>query len=426
MSDHAESNHLFPIVTIVLLYAALHLYGIVPFTVGPGVKVAPVEIQVAALGFLWLTYVLLTGSIRVTRSLKSALVLCGFIFLWMGIQSFRSQEPLRALTLLFIMVRDLLALGLVAVATARLGVNLTRLNRALFAAGVFLALVSIGAYLWVVRDLEQVIANPRPGLIYWGGEAFIPHLQGFTHNPIYLGLLLPLPLLSGLLLPVGSRGGWVLKWAGCVVLLSALGMTFSRGAILALVLSTGILLVVLFRTDVRSEVLGLVRSLAILLLLSASIALFVELPAGGVTSWQRILYRFRYAQSGFAGRYESGWNLLVAGITSHPLLGQGLRAAELNLGGQFSENSYLEILYDTGLIGLALWLTLLGLVTVRAFQAVRRNLTLLPWVQAWVILLLAFVYASIHFDPLIWIVAGVLLGSTSGSAFEGEKPHQAL
>jgi O-antigen ligase len=103
-------------------------------------------------------------------------------------------------------------------------------------------------------------------------------------------------------------------------------------------------------------------------------------------------------------------------LAEKPLIGYGLRAAENEVMWGTVENSYLTLAYDTGIIGLILWLAIWAMIALRGLKALNRgNYSLLPWVHFWLIICLAFTYANMHFQPLVWIAAGVILGTRPSS-----------
>jgi len=275
-----------------------------------------------------------------------------------------------------------------------------------FLVGVALASVAVIAYIWALRDPAQFMSNPRPGLIYRAGEGLIPHLQGFTLNPIYYSILLFPALLSGVILPVKGYGSQGLKLAACAFLGVTLVMTFSRGAVLALGLSALLLVIVFaFKSWITRYLWSLVGVLFLVVLVSSLVAV----PIGGIKVSERLIGRFEIGRLEL--RYENYWDQLLPKVSESPLVGHGLRSANVALRGQYAENSYLELMYDTGLVGLVLWACFIGYVALVGWKISRRMPMLLPWLHSWVIIVIASFYASIQFDPLVWIVAGIVLGS---------------
>jgi len=113
------------------------------------------------------------------------------------------------------------------------------------------------------------------------------------------------------------------------------------------------------------------------------------------------------------------WSYLLGLIVDRPVLGYGLRTAE-HMFGRYSHSSYLDVLFETGLIGFALWLGFAMVVLKRGASRSQREFDMLPWFHVWLLTLLMFFDFSLLYNPFSWIVAGVLLAD--GSRHQARKP----
>jgi len=76
------------------------------------------------------------------------------------------------------------------------------------------------------------------------------------------------------------------------------------------------------------------------------------------------------------------------------------------------ENSYLDIFYDQGMIGLIFWGLFLSYILLIGINKLRADPEILPWIFAWIVILLSMVYVTMEYDPLTWVVAGIIVGWT--------------
>jgi len=246
---------------------------------------------------------------------------------------------------------------------------------------------------------------PIGGLIFdppAGGQ--ISRVNGPFFNPNYFAIFLGLALVIALSLAATSGRMRILALA-CIPIGAALVLTFSRGALLAT--GVGIVVLVWSRSRVAGLVLAAFAMVAIIVLIPSILLVregpsFVPPPSdlrdeiSDTGRFEAMLSSFPIWRldpvfgAGF-GQYgaESAWFLRSSPATS-------------------SHNEYLSILAEQGLLGVAMFGALAGLVIARIGRGGRwsRELGLAPLVAyaaGWMII---EPLASLQTSGLIWLVVG--------------------
>ena len=210
----------------------------------------------------------------------------------------------------------------------------------------------------------------------------------------YLGLTLPLALglVMAAVVRVGDRiTGWWLVWAGTasVLMLTAMLMSWSRGAWLGLVAAVAVMAVAVILRRGRVAVLGvLFVALLMYVLLAGGLAAVPPsivqrvsdfVPYLGVVDVRGV----EITDANFAVLERMAhWQSAVAMWTDHPWLGVGIGNYEsvypryalplwpLPLG--HAHNYYLNIGAEAGVLGLAAYLLLWGVALMVSWRATRR------------------------------------------------------
>lgn len=215
-------------------------------------------------------------------------------------------------------------------------------------------------------------------------------------TPGALAALLIFFLPQGFLLALTASGGKRVLFGLLTLLLAAgLGATQSVGAVACLTLS------VLALLWLRRRMLWVGAALGLGLLGVGAV-----LATRGLQSWLWAALHMRLAL------WQSAWSI----FTDHPLFGTGWGTfAEayqrggfsLETGSRFAHNLFLQLLAETGLVGLSLFL-------LAAFQIARRLKPPSRW-EGWGVLagalaffLFAFVDLPFQMPELVWIFAGLL------------------
>jgi len=285
---------------------------------------------------------------------------------------------------------------------------------AMGATAVFLSLVLVGAFgdtlLGKIEDIPLVFRVAKAGFL----ESGFVSLSNWHNDPGFaahwMNLWVALAFVAALR-GLGSRRAWV-----NAAVVGSLGfgsiMTFSRTGWLGLVVATGAALWVMGReqSSARPALQLLGRAgLAVLVFLSVSFVLD-EQGVGGDLDEQ---FKFRFEQAfslGTAAEDSVGfgeadfrsvyWPKYLDFFQEDPLLGEGLGAG-VSQGLQDPHNLGLELLGETGLVGTAGFVGLLGVLVVWGAGPI-------GWL-ALAITYSAAVTQTILFEPAWWFAAALLL-----------------
>ncbi len=267
-------------------------------------------------------------------------------------------------------------------------------------------------------------------------------LKGGVSDPNYLAAGLVPAIVLAMALVAGSRttlGRWALLVSVGIAAVG-LGATQSRGGFLAALAAAGLALLVMRRYRLKI--------LAVVVLVGALAGLWFAAAPG---AWERI----SEADGGGSGRAEL-WLVAWRVVESHPVVGVGFggferAAAEyVRQPGQLTtvklivddphvvHNTYLQMLAETGVVGLALFLGVLGSLLAAALRAARlfeahgdaRMATLARALfVAQASGLVALFFVSNATDVGLWLLFGLggamLLLARRGVQVAGIDPHPA-
>lgn len=373
-----------------------------------GLSIAPWDWAILGLAFLWVT-LLLYRPFRIRQSFIPVLTLAFFFTIWLGISAFFSSQPERALTMILLQLRNLVLI--LVIGTLFSDVNaLGSLNRKLFWICGIIASFAVLMYVSALPRYSEILSNPsqwKPGIGYILDSGGVLRLIGFATDPNFYSLWIVPSFFVGLSLAFSPS-----RLVMAIIIGLSLALAMSRGFALAVLISTVILIVALLAARRRSvyvkRLMGAVTILAIITIGLASVMDYdflsmlekrAELASQSprFAMWHRIL-----------GEMAETWN---------PLVGVGLRGAEEILEGAYSHNSYLDVLFETGLAGFLIWTFLIGYTTLCALRRIKYQ-EWLPWVHAWFVLMVMFAFFSLVYHPFTWLVAGILTASPFGQQNE--------
>ena len=177
-------------------------------------------------------------------------------------------------------------------------------------------------------------------------------------DPNYLGI----PLVAGLTLLLAQIVNGKRKWLYAVLYLivaAAIIFTSSRGNFLAAVITSGLyFLVVLFNADVPQS-----KKIALMVILVLAALGVMMLGSHYLTEqWERMS---EFGATADNGRFYL-WSQSLQEWEKNPIFGHGL-GGMYRLIGKASHNTYLQLLSETGLIGVLLFIPLLFLYIRRTF-----------------------------------------------------------
>ena len=211
----------------------------------------------------------------------------------------------------------------------------------------------------------------------------------------YLGSTLEQPLLrwvSRLYIPVG---------------LVAIGMTASRGALLASIVGLCIIPFTLRRIS---------RGLIFASIPLALLSVFLIVSFVPATSWQRFGTTRSEVTEGSLNERSDIWMAGLQTVQKHPLLGTGPGGFDKSvapiLGSDHAaHNAFLSVLVEEGLIGLFLYLAMLGIVFVRIWTLplLERRFQLILFLA----LLVSMLPLTWEDRKPVWFILGLLVAQSA-------------
>ncbi len=404
---------------VFILFLALFFSGI--HIVSEPVKVVPYDFALLIFSLVVMLILLYSKKMCLPMELRQSLMLTLVLFVWLALETLLSADIEHSTTLLIIMVRCIFTMLFTAIVMVKQQKARDKISHIFFYVSILVVVAALPIFLILINDPSKITAEPDPGLIYRTGEGLVPHFQGYNHNPIYFGTLCVLSIIIGLL--ISTRP--IIKVIGLMILVTSISLTFQRGPLISFILSISFVFLMVVPYGKVRQLLSRKIMIRVFLigLIAILVLMFVKIPSYNVFVFERILYRFSEA------KWESRlvtWLPLLSEIAEHPLIGYGLRGAELELGAQVVENSYVEILYDQGVIGMVLWGAWFVYVLFLGIRKLRMDLGILPWVLAWMVILISMMYISMQFDPLTWIVAGLIIGWRGEWCSRGRKQKVSI
>jgi O-antigen ligase len=199
-------------------------------------------------------------------------------------------------------------------------------------------------------------------------ENFAAIRASFSHYNDFASFIVAMFFINcGILLYI--RKFWLKLVLALLSLLIVVNLlfTYSRAAWVSFLVVC--LLLVMFSPDKKTK-----------LLLASFMAIFILGVIGMPSLRERFLLIVR--RGGAAGRFEM-WKAAILMFKDSPLLGKGLGTfmdylpKYSNLGSQYTHNCYLQILAETGLLGLVSFLWFLGEIITRCYKRLIKNFDIL-------------------------------------------------
>lgn len=392
-----------------LLFVSFHLYAVGVLEVG--------ELSIAIWHFIGITFSFIyflcgrftNSKIQVSKTALSFFFLCLAFSLWILICAFSSPAPERGFTMVALQIINLCIVS-VWVFNAR--IELATLNRRILKVAAGIGAVAIALYVPAILSYDQTAPDGSPWMPsvgYYMEHGSVPRLTGLAREPNFYSLWMSIPLMVGI---VHGRRSIVL-WLP--VVFSVL-MTLSRTFVVSLFFSSIALpLILLFNqtTRVYAARLLVVPPMLVMILFAYIFLIDTE---------QRIMY-YRTSTLTDSLRMKNA-NEILSEISEswNPIIGNGLRSAQVLLRGNYSGSTYLDILFETGLGGLFLWMTIFGLVGIVSLSQIRRiGVELIPWIYALLCIMIYFVSFSLLYHPFIWMVMALIVNQCNAS----QKQHHS-
>jgi len=392
-----------------LLFVSFHLYAVGVLEVG--------ELSIAIWHFIGITFSFIyflcgrftNSKIQVSKTALSFFFLCLAFSLWILICAFSSPAPERGFTMVAIQIINLCIVS-VWVFNAR--IELATLNRRILKVAAGIGAVAIALYVPAILSYDQTAPDGSPWMPsvgYCMEHGSVPRLTGLAREPNFYSLWMSIPLMVGI---VHGRRSIVL-WLP--VVFSVL-MTLSRTFVVSLFFSSiALLLILLFNQTTRIYAARLLVVPPMLVMILFAYIFLIDTE-------QRIMY-YRTSTLTDSTRMKNA-NEVLSEISEswNPIIGNGLRSAQVLLRGYYSHSTYLDILLETGLGGLFLWMTIFGLVGIVSLSQIRRiGVELIPWIYALLCIMIYFVSFSLLYHPFIWMVMALIVNQCNAS----QKQHHS-
>ncbi|MBI2118108.1 MAG: hypothetical protein HYT97_00610 [Elusimicrobia bacterium] len=330
--------------------------------------------------------------------------------IWIGIEAFRSIQPVRGLTLFLMMIRNLL-IFVMAGSLIESFENMELLNFFLFLFGALFAVINLLFFLVPLHDYDAIRSNQQlviPGAVYMVHKNVL-RLVGFARDPNFYSLWISIPFFAGFTL---KRRHWI-KWTGITLIGLTILLAASRSFLIGFCFS--MILIILLKIIAHSGFSFFyershpyIKTILSVISLAALFEWFRLLKLGDSIPMisQRFNTEFFYTRL-------LAWKTLLEDGHGSFFLGTGLRGTEWILNDFYSHNSYLDIQIELGLIGLLLWIGLTIFATIQGIRKLKVD-AYLPWIQCWFILLTMLFTFSLTYHPFYWLLCTILISPIKG------------
>jgi O-antigen ligase len=329
--------------------------------------------------------------------------LCILIFLvWAGFEAILSPDIASGTTLYLQYIRNFILLLLITMFPFNKK-DYQKLNLSIFVVGVIFAVIGIGLYYSNNSNFSIIHSNPERWHGYVGYEMDkIGYLRanGLAGDSNFYAIFLTLSLFCG----IGINKHAILKYSGLLLTIIAILLAFSRTIFVAL----GLTFIVMFSLRLmKLKRLDFIYIFAItLFIIISSIVIFVFF---GIDTIEVMRLRFADVTGGNRSYLLS---VLLPMIGESPIWGHGLRSAQIELLGYYSHNTYLDVIVDMGLIGMALF-SLIILSTLNLMVKVKKDSDVSQIAKPWFFMLIFTLFFSILFsfgtNPFIWLVLSMVV-----------------
>ena len=396
---------------VLLLFVSFHLYAVGVLKVGE-LSIAIWHVIGITFPFIYFVYgCFIENKTQVSKTALSFFFLCLTFSLWILVCAFSSPAPERGFTMVALQIINLCIVS-VLVFNAR--IELATLNRRILKVAAGIGAVAIALYVPAILRYDQTALDRSlwmPSVGYYMEHGSVPRLIGLAKEPNFYSLWMSIPLMAGIV--HGRRN--MLLWLP--VALSVL-MTLSRTFLVSLVFSSMALLLILFFN--QNKRIYIIRLLVVPMILVITIFVYIFF----IDKDQKKIMYYRTSTPTSNTRMSHNWNITSREISENwnPIIGNGLRSTQVLLGGDYSHSTYLDILLETGLGGLFLWMTIFGFVGIVSLSQIRRiGVELIPWIYALLCIMIYFVSFSLLYHPFIWMVMALIVNQCNAS----QKQHHS-
>ncbi len=359
-------------------------------------------------GFLYISLLLInTNKVQNNLNYKILTSLLLLLLLIFCAQAYRSLDVARSITYLILLF---LNMAVFFIFSRKLDVGIVKYsNKGIFYLG-FLIISSIFImYLNVVIFQSSSILGDRARWDVGSSEVYevlfgrYIAFQGYSGDPNLVGLGVSAILFFGIYIEQIKKSVFFKPMN--IILVFILFTSFSRGAIFALIVTMFFCGFILRKKEYRNY-LYFISFMAVIGFLLTSVI--------NASGFETVNPFNKFGRS--VGRRSEEWSVLFYYWMDNPLLGGGLRYDEILLG-KYAENSYLGILVNTGVFGLATFLMFISGVYFSAIKRWRanKNEEIFPWIAYGAYLIISMGFISMEIKPHIWITFAVLASFSFGS-----------
>lgn len=390
---------------IITLFISFNMYGI-GVREFHGLSIALWDLISILLGLLVLVLLPFRAyKLKINRSFFPALIVTLFFIIWMTICVFFSPSMGYALTMLLQQIRNLFLLVFINVMFNNF-VSVESINKKILYAGCGISVISIILYFLFWRSYSEIMSAQElwhPGLIYHLDQGGVMRLVGFAGDPNFYSLFIALPFFIGFTKPLSIRNVIVLTPIGV-----SIALAMSRGFGIALLISFMFLFVFALVNRRYQCERYIMRQSVLFLVIIILILTFQYLIGYDISQYNK-----RIQLISESSRWDMWAKILeVSKKNWSPFVGLGLRGIQEILGGQYSHNTYLDILIETGLVGFFIWMLLIIYILICALKALKFP-EMLPWIHTYFVMLIMFGVFSLAYNPFFWMLAGVLTSDNS-------------
>jgi O-antigen ligase len=261
----------------------------------------------------------------------------------------------------------------------------------------------LGAYVLVVSTIYNYLSS-NVAVQYEGRYS----ATGVNANDValilILGMPIGLPIAMQLLFSIPNNfKGFLQKTINFLYIplsIFAIALTGSRTSIIAIIPFTIFI--------IGTQRIKLERKLLIFAALLVSVLIFLPLIP------QAIIHRIGTVGESIASADMGGrvtmWKKSIEVLAQHPILGVGGGAIDRTIGGAV-HNTFLSVAGETGMIGLLLFLSVLGLVVYEAIRLPRRISAI--WLAIFMTWLIGIVSLTWEFRKVTWILLSFMIIESS-------------
>ncbi len=294
-------------------------------------------------------------------------------------------------------------IGLFLTALNQLNIdNLQQVNEVLYIGGLVLHLPLLIIFLWeIMWSGDKIIADSS--LWDLGGFSVyevqfgnIIAYQAMVGDPNLVGPSIAIFFYIGMCIRLGKYE--YIRIIGNALFFIALFLSNSRGALLSLVAGLVISRLFEYGRGFKQSIVMLVVSVSFVF-----VAILVSMISGLVGN------PFLKMEKGADRRFLE-WGKILEGVSQNPWFGNGLGYNKLILGKQ-AENGYLNLLAETGVLGLFVFL-MFAVIALSQYKKWVRDKTeqmlVRPWLMYTIFMLVAMMYTSSEVSSNYWLSLAVV------------------